>query len=490
MTDVAATGAGNLDKIEHIVVLMLENRSFDHMLGYLSLKRGRGDVDGLTPEIIDRFANEYNGHRYAPHHLERKALTRPEDPDHSGAAVIEQIGDDTMLGFVSSFAKKIAGKVRDPDPGVVMGYYKADDVYVYDHLAEYFLVCDRWHSSVPGATWPNRLYSICGRADGSRDDRPHREPPLYDKPSFVRHLDAHDITWRWYSYDPGTLRCADAHYLVGHHDNFAYVEKTKLSWKTEIEEEVVIDEESSSFLEDAAAGALPQVAWIDPNFDQINVYGSNSNDDHPPSDITDGQELVLLVYHALATSPQWEKTLLLITYDEHGGFFDHVVPPAAVDDDEAKFGRYGVRVPAIVVSPYVQPRAVAKDDAGASMIFDHTSIIKTILLKFCAGDLAKRGPQGLLAWLDFGHPHYLGKRAAEANNLGALLTVDKHTPRPAPNHDALLERAAERAAQAARARVTAPIDVTAPRQPLTDLQISIAHAAKEMRAKGLPPGQP
>jgi phospholipase C len=484
----AVTEAGaNLGKIDHIVVLMMENRSFDHMLGYLSLEKKRVDVNGLDA----KHANEYQGEIYRVHHLERTRLTAPEDPDHSGAAVDEQLGGGKLDGFVSSFAQKLTrGGVHDGDVGLVMGYYNDADLPVYDHLAEQFLICDRWHSSVPGATWPNRLYAICGRADNSRDDRPHPEPPLYDKPSFVRHLDAHQISWRWYSFDPGTLRCADAHYLVGHHDNFAYVAKTKLSWRTEIEEEVVIDEESASFLEDAARGNLPQVAWIDPNFNDINVYGSNSNDDHPPSDVKDGQDLVLLIYDALANSPQWDKTLFVITYDEHGGFFDHVAPPAAADDDPDTFGRHGLRVPAIVVSPFVEAGAVAKDDSGESILFDHTSIIKTILLRFCAADLAKHGgPSGLFAWLDLGHPHYMGKRVAAANDLSVLLTRDQ--PRPAPDRSALVDAAAKRAAAAAQAEVANPLDLSAEPQRLTDLQIRIAQAARAMRTKhGLPPGQP
>ena len=110
-----------------------------------------------------------------------------------------------------------------------MGYYNAGDVPVYDHLAREFAICDRWFSSVPGATWPNRLYAICGRAAGSRDDLPLNLPPIYDQPSFVRHLDAHDISWRWYSFEAGTLRFADAHYVLGHHDRFAFFSHTNLN---------------------------------------------------------------------------------------------------------------------------------------------------------------------------------------------------------------------------------------------------------------------
>ena len=324
----------NLEKVDHIVVLMLENRSFDHMLGYLSLEGGRGDVDGLRRE----FANEYGGRSYPVHHLGSTAIA--DDPDHSANSVDLQAGGGAMNGFVTSFADTLARRgVRDGDPGRVMGYYNADDVPVYDHLAREFAVCDRWFSSVPGATWPNRLYAICGRAAGSRDDLPHNLPPLYDQPSFVRHLDAHGISWRWYSFEAaGTLRFADAHYALGHHDRFAFFSRTKMNWKTRLER---VDADAASFLEDAARGTLPSVAWIDPNFSNFNPVGFQPNDDHAPADIKDGQELVLAVYHALAASPQWEKTLLVIFYDEHGGFFDHVAPPGAPDDDPQVFGRYG-----------------------------------------------------------------------------------------------------------------------------------------------------
>ena len=474
----AATAA--LEKVEHIVVLMLENRSFDHMLGYLSLEGGRTEIDGLKAGM----ANDFGGQVYSIHHLDRTAFEAVEDPDHSGEATSVQIAGGQMSGFVDSFAAKLAQRgATGHNPGLVMGYYNAADLPVYDHLATEFCVCDRWFSSVPGATWPNRLYSIAGRADGSRDDKPPGQAPLYDLPSFVRHLDAHNVSWRWYSYDPGTLRCVDKHYWLSHFDRFAYVNKTKLSWKTELEELPVIDETSSSFLEDAAKGTLPAVAWIDPNFKDLNLYGGDSNDDHPPSDVHDGQLLVLSVYHALASSPLWEKTLLVITYDEHGGFFDHVPPPTAEDDDPGQFGSYGVRVPAIIVSPWVARGSVCHT------VFDHTSIIKTILLRFCGqADLEDRGPHlpRLLAWLDAGHPHYMGKRTAAANDLAGLLTEEP--PRDAPNRDAIIADAAGRKADQLKVALTNT--PTAGASPLTDLQLSMALAARELRGKGLPPGQP
>ncbi len=464
----------NLEKIDHIVVLMLENRSFDHMLGYLSLEGGRGDVDGLRR----KFANEYGGRSYPVHHLSSTAIA--DDPDHSASSVDLQIGGGAMNGFVTSFAETLARRsVRDGDLGQVMGYYNADDVPVYDHLAREFAVCDRWFSSVPGATWPNRLYAICGRAAGSRDDLPHNSPPLYDQPSFVRHLDVHGISWRWYSFEAGTLRFADARYALGHHDRFAFFSKTNLNWKTLLER---VDAHAASFLEDAARGTLPSVAWIDPNFSNFNPVGFQPNDDHAPADIKDGQELVLAVYHALATGPQWEKTLLIISYDEHGGFFDHVAPGGAPDDDPQLFGRYGLRVPALVVSPWVEPGAVSHT------ILDHTSIIKTILLRFCPDAL--NDPErhhGLLARVgSAGRPHPVGARVAHAHDLGELLT--RIAPRPAPARYGLIHDAAARAAARTQG---APIDGDPlGRHPATDLQIRIAAATRELRRRGHPGNRP
>jgi phospholipase C len=460
--------ASNLDKIEHVVVLMLENRSFDHMLGYLSLEGARSDVDGLRAE----FANEHAGVRYPVHHLDTTTII--DDPDHSASAVDQQVDGGSMNGFVASFASmQKDGAVQHADAGQVMGYYNRTDVPVYDHLAREFAVCDRWFSSVPGATWPNRLYAMCGRAAGSRDDLPLNLPPLYNQPSFVRYLDARGISWRWYSFEAGTLRFADARYCLGHQDRFAFFSREKLNWRTELEIRIATD--APSFLEDAARGTLPSVSWIDPNFSSFNPIGFRPNDDHPPADIKDGQDLVLAVYHALAESRCWEKSLLVIFYDEHGGFFDHVWPPEASDDDPRMFGRYGVRVPALIVSPWIEAGSVSHT------IFDHTSIIKTVLRRFCPDALEGPVPRhGLLARLKRSeqavHP---GKRVANANHFGELLT--RTTPRTAPDHNALIDDAAARAADRGD---------SIPRRPLTDLQTRIVAANRTLRRRGHPAGRP
>ena len=135
------TGSANLEKVDHVVVVMLENRSFDHMLGYLSLSGRRPEIDGLRPGL----ANEYQGRAYPVHHLAATAVQM--DPDHSASAIDMQIAGGTMSGFVASAAATLAARgIEDGDPGCVMGYYDGTDVPVYDHLAEQFAVCDRWFS--------------------------------------------------------------------------------------------------------------------------------------------------------------------------------------------------------------------------------------------------------------------------------------------------------------------------------------------------------
>jgi phospholipase C len=466
--------AANLEKIDHIVIVMLENRSFDHMLGYLALTGRRPEIDGLRPGM----ANEHQERTYPVHHLAATALGI--DPDHSAAAIDKQVADGEMSGFVASAAATLAARgAEDGDPGCVMGYYDGTDVPVYDHLAEEFAVCDRWFASVPGSTLPNRLYALCGVAAGSRDDRPLHVPPLYHQPSFARHLDAHHVSWRWYSFDPGTLRLADAHYLLGHHQQFGYFSTTGLPWRAILD--ISCNPKIPSFLDDAAAGTLPSVSWIDPAFTNFNPLGFPVNDDHPMADIKDGQDLVLAIYDALAASPEWDRCLLVVVYDENGGFYDHVPPPRAADDQPDMFGRYGVRVPAMIVSPWTEPGSVSHT------LFDHTSIIKTILLRFCPQALQEPQPaKGRRAGAGLG-PQYPGTRVAQANHLGELLSRD--TPRPAPPRDALVQQASARAAQAGtgdpgtgqRGRSD---------HPLNDLQQRILAATHELKRRGHPPDTP
>jgi phospholipase C len=375
-----------LDEIEHIVVLMLENRSFDHMLGYLSLDDGRLDVDGLT----EGMANVHDGRSYPIFRLTETAFTKAQDPCHSGVCVDDQVANGNG-GFAAN-SIRTRHDSRAADPVVAMGYYDGKQLPIYDFLARRYCICDRWFCSVRGATFPNRLYAVAGRAAGSRDNA---DPPIYHLPSFVRQLDAAAATWRWYTHELfATIWAIDRDLLPRTFDNVRPF-LSPFSF--------------ADFFSAAQAGTLPNVAWIDPNF--VDVGGAvGSNDDHPPSDVRAGQELVLRIFNALARSPAWERTLLVITYDEHGGFFDHVEPPEAEDEDpRPEFHVYGPRVPALVVSPRVR--------AGVSHeVFDHTSIIKTCLVRFC------RKEDGLIP--------DMGARVSAAKHLGVLLDRDVRIPRP------------------------------------------------------------
>jgi phospholipase C len=423
----------NLKKVDHIVVLMLENRSFDHMLGYLKLVNERNDIDGLVLGM----ANKHNGKIYPAHHLTTTAVTDAQDPCHHGDCVAEQVSNDNG-GFVSNFARTHT----DPYLGVVMGYYNGVDLPVYDHLAREFCVCDRWFAPVPGATWPNRLYAVTGRADKKKDNK---KVPLYDLPSFVRHLDDRKVSWRWYGYEGflgirlTTLKLIDGKYrFSGHHSKV-----------------------ENDFFEHAAQGRLPAVSWIDPNF--VDFSGtSGANDDHPPADLLAGQDLVLKIYHSLLNSPSWSKTLLVVTYDEHGGFFDHVAP-GPVADDNPKFRSLGVRVPAFLVSPWV------KRGESSHTRFDHTSIIKTILLRFC------RNKSGI--------PD-MGARVTAANHLGGLLTeTSPRDPAPLADYQQALDRIAEWHSAAFKQKMQT-IASRAPAAPLNEFQQGLLAASKRLAAEG------
>jgi phospholipase C len=438
----------NLGRIEHIVVLMLENRSFDHMLGYLKLEAGL-PVEGLDASM----SNKHAGKTYKVHHLPKTKLAENQDPGHSGSDVKQQL-ENANGGFVANYAKHNAS---DPKRGTPMGYYNGTDLPVYDHLAREYAVCDHWFCSVPGATWPNRLYAVCGQAAGSKDNK---SPPLYAVPSFPRHLDKAKVKWRWYAHEYiATLRLTDDRYrLKLGTDIFRYFDRrTALGGK--------------SFVENAAEGRLPAVSWIDPNFVDVSIGPGESNDDHPPADLKAGQALVLKLYTALTSSPQWSKTLLVITYDEHGGFFDHVPPPAAKDDRPA-FRTYGPRVPALAISPWI-PRGTV-----SPVVFDHTSLIKTILLRFC------RDKDGSI-------PN-MGTRVSNAKHLGGLLTLGAARAKPKPAAlKPLIAMTGSWVASEVEEALQAQAAGSAPTPPApNELQVGFLKARDRLRKEGVPAGMP
>ncbi len=378
------------NKIDHVVVLMMENRSFDHMLGYLERDGGRDDVDGLNKPDARGNTGQWNAHgdqQYQPFRLAKTKVPVDVDPCHSSGCVAAQIGADLgMHGFVESFAAKIA-----QHPGCksaaqdVMGYHGADHVWAYDAIAENFAVCDRWFASHPGPTWPNRYFLIACHLgigpDGGPDVDMTGDPTPIEMDTIFDELTRRNVSWRYFEHDVGFLRKIAKYTL-------------------DFERVVTIDQPDTGFYDLAKRGALPSVTFIDPNFDDF-PDGQPASDDHPPTDIAPGQDLVARIYNALRKGPQWERTLFVITYDEHGGLYDHYPPPPAVAPP-GSLGTLGVRVPAMVISPWIPARSVSH------AVFDHTVVAKTIFRRFT--------PEAI--------PD-LGVRFRAAPDLGSLLSLEQ-----------------------------------------------------------------
>ncbi|MDQ3729654.1 MAG: hypothetical protein M3355_08690 [Actinomycetota bacterium] len=500
-----------LGQVKHIVVLMMENRSFDHMLGYLT-KADMPTVNGLTGEEVnhDDEGGEHSVHPFdaSATNVQRRgeALEKRLDPSHSKKGVETQIGTE-MDGFVKDYvASRKADKGEDfPRDlwNVPMGYYTGKDLPTYDHLAHTYCVCDAWHSSVPGDTWPNRLYAVAGREGDQvwKDSELFqrltskgsplaklRSVPIYDVPAFTRRLD--DGDWRWYSHDPATLRASDGTYRDFDdlkQDNFTWFDRRQMSWKTKALEEGIFDVVAAdSFLDDAVNGELRKVSWIDPNFVDVNVLDPHSNDDHPPTDILAGQQLVFDVYDALMKSPDWKDTVLVVTYDEHGGFYDHVRPPAV--EDASGYKTLGVRVPALIVGPRVRKlvcheafgEETGAESGVAEEAWDHTALIRSIL-KVCLGNAAQQAIDAM------------GGRVADRRaHLGLMLHDEPRTDQPREPSDTgrrlrqWRDEAREARTPADRGRRSIAPDGAGHPFLLTDFQKEFVSYAAVMRDAGLP----
>ncbi|WP_437610189.1 alkaline phosphatase family protein [Sorangium sp. So ce834] len=329
--------------IRHLVIVMLENRSFDHMLGYL---RGTGmDVDGVNGATN----SDEHGTPIKGYHLESTRVRIL--PHHHREDVVRQINGGVMDGFVKGYSA--SSHVAE-----IMGWYDQRDLLTYDSLARQYVVCDRWFASFAGPTWPNRFFALCGTSAGLTGNG-----KWIDRPTFFDLLPAD--SWRYYSHDVAFLRA---------------VEKYKGHIGLPIAK-------VSSFYRACLQGTLPSVSWIDPNFTLVGVDAllNWANDDHPPADVARGQNLVARIYNHLIASPAWPHTVLVVTYDEHGGFYDHVRPPPA--NEAGPFDTLGVRVPALVVSPWV-PRGVPFHGT-----LDHTCIARTALDLFAPDRVSELSPR-------------------------------------------------------------------------------------------------
>jgi phospholipase C len=369
-----------LDKLEHIVVLMMENRSFDHMLG--SLKAVDPRIDGITDQLGNP---DTNGAVVKPQPLADFQGQLDPDPDHHFPAVDLQIfgGDQSaarvanMQGFVKSYfnQRRDAGHSQK-----IMYYFKQADLPVLSTLALQFAVFNRWFASIPGPTICNRAFAHYGTSFGRVDmNVMYINEPF--KSIYTRLITTQPKhTAKIYYYDTASSTMEVANLLQNQPELFGTY---------------------SQFKEDCAAGSLPDYSFIEPNYNDHETDSGEevANDQHPDHDIQAGELFIAEVYMAIKQNPTlWESTALLVVYDEHGGIYDHVPPPGCTQDMftasandtgtgmEFKFDRLGVRVPAILISPWI-PKGTVVD-----RVFDHASIPATVT-KFFLGDFSPRSPR-------------------------------------------------------------------------------------------------
>ena len=401
-----------LEKIKHIVVLMLENRSFDNLLGWLydgeTPPRGQEfnglhagiwnpldniDADGVP--FIEQVYIQKNGA------VKSKYSKEPAPPDFTLPApdpgegfkdtnhqlfqfydvAQEYPPTPTNMGFVNNYKNAMlygtfAYGDAPTDPRRIMTCYTPEQTPVLSTLARQFAVCDEWFCSVPSQTLPNRDFVHAATSCGHVNNQPVANcdaPTIYNRiQDAIANGNRTDLSWRVYS---GTSK--------GQPFSLTRLIMTALHGSDMDANFVSINQ----FYTDAAAGNLPSYSFLEPQFS-----APGQNDQHPPSDVRAGEQLIADVYNAVTASPQWTETLLVITYDEHGGCFDHVAPPAhATPPDKSNapgqygftFNRFGVRVPAVLISPYIEAGTICRP-AGWTP-FDHTSILATVRNCFKTG---------------------------------------------------------------------------------------------------------
>jgi phospholipase C len=378
---------GLLSSIDHVVVLMLENRSFDHMLGYLYTEENNfapsgAAFDGLTGDesnpaadgslVVVKPASAEDANLY---------FLPGADPGEGYLATNSQLygatttsGAPTNSGFVSNFAYTLGWEATNPDWSVLAGTVATDIMTMYtpaqlpvlSALARGFAVCDQWFASAPTETLPNRAFALAATSQGHMDDRTH----TFTAPTIFGLLSQADLGWAVYGYSSPPL--------------------TRQTFTD------ITDADDShfgtfpDFQAAAAAGTLPAFTFLEPSWE------ASGNSQHPNYDVARGEQLLSDVYRALRTGPAWARTLWVVTYDEHGGCYDHVAPPSgAVPPDSSAgeygfdFTRFGVRVPTVIVSPLIAAGTVFRAPEGSAPL-DHTSVLKTVEARFGLAPLTAR----------------------------------------------------------------------------------------------------
>ena len=385
-----------------------------------------------------------------------------------------------MGGFVASLAATMANRgVHGGDPSPAMGYYDGADVPVYDHLAEEFLVCDRWFSSVPGATWPNRLYALCGSAAGSRDDLPPHLPPIYHKPSFVRHLDEHDVSWRWYCFDTPTLRLADARYTAGHHHHFGYFSKTSLSWKTNLS--------SGSTRRQQASSRTPQAARCRRCPGSTRPSPASTRSASPRTMTTRPPTSATARTSCWPSTPPWRPAPCGTVRCWSSSMTS--TGASMITSRRRRRQTMTPRCSAATACGY--RRSSCRPGWNRARCRAPSSITPRSSSRSCCASaprLWSTARQDRSWRLRAFHPHHPGARVAHAAHLGELLT--RTAPRPVPLRDPLVTGAAARAAKQANGGHGTAGQAGPGEHEHTDLQKGFLAAAHELARLGHPAGKP
>ena len=338
----SSSDAGGEDAgITNLVILCMENRSYDHYLGARALEGLGGD--GLSAGLSNP---RQDGTLVEPF---RETIACIPDPPHSWGSSHTQVNGGACDNFLREYERLYGAGL----PAHCMGYFTREDLPFSWALADAYAISDRWFSSILGPTWPNRMYLHSGQSGGLQVNELPTNGGI-DWPSIHKQLTDAGIDWGYYFQDlPFVPLYKDAP-VQGR-----------------------VHRVNNDFWKDAQNGELPTVTWLEPNFDL--------NDDHPPHHHRLGQLFMSTVYAALAQGPQWNHCMLVILYDEHGGYYDHVAPPTADDARSAEgFGQLGVRIPAFVAGPYV------KEGYVSSVVRDHCSVLSHITQSFGLEPLTER----------------------------------------------------------------------------------------------------
>jgi phospholipase C len=393
-------------KIRNVFVLMLENRAFDHMLGFSGIA-GSDSVTGKATALNGLDGTETNSFSGTTYQVSQPAdWAMSVDPGHDFTDVLCQLAGPTAQypssgryppitggGFVASYATACRAANLQRPVGEILKCYTAAQLPVLNALASEFAVCDRWHASMPGPTWPNRLFAH-GASSGGLDHTPTKAEILgwdtvdgfaFQNGSIFDRLNTSRITRRLYAGDDFPMTASLKGIRLDDFRPYKYFE------------------------DDLAGASYPySYVFIEPSYQVLNDYKCSTSQ-HPLDDITRGESLIKSVYEAIRKSSVWTSSLLIIAWDEHGGFYDHVIPPATVAPGDTSpgtghnqfgftFEQLGVRVPAVIVSPWI-PRNLIDH-----RLYDHSSIPATL--------------EALFGFLP------MTERDRAANNVLPLLSLD------------------------------------------------------------------